>query len=400
MYSKVLLVFALLLVSTFSGCLDSDEETKFSWPEKAESDCDIVTSEGIICKIYLENFKTPIISLINNKTNELWIADLNGEISSWDGQELSLAGNLTSYVSQCHNEQGLLGMAFSDNFENDGKLLLSYVSSQDCDGQFASPLVLADISVDKGVLNMSTLRILVEIEQPYRNHNGGHLLSINNNQYLWGIGDGGGSNDPNNNGQNISSALSSIYLFEYDGNTISPILENNDGVKSYILHSGLRNPWKFSLDDSQGLWIADVGQNCFEEINYIENWASPSNFGWSLREGSHSFSKKSDCSVPKSNPPEGIIDPVIEYAHSGGNCSVTGGFWLDESFSLGPGYLYGDFCTGSVWLAEKVNNTWNEKYLFDTDIQIVGFGKGLDNELLIFHWSGIIFEIKIGEENE
>ena len=190
MYSKVLLVFALLLVSTFSGCLDSDEETKFSWPEKAESDCDIVTSEGIICKIYLENFKTPIISLINNKTNELWIADLNGEISSWDGQELSLAGNLTSYVSQCHNEQGLLGMAFSDNFENDGKLLLSYVSSQDCDGQFASPLVLADISVDKGVLNMSTLRILVEIEQPYRNHNGGHLLSFNNNQYLWGIGDG------------------------------------------------------------------------------------------------------------------------------------------------------------------------------------------------------------------
>ena len=394
---KVSHVIALLLISSFPACLDSEEEKKFTWPEKQDSVCEITNLESVTCMILLEDFKTPITSSINEESNQLWIADLSGEIRSWDGNNDNLVGNLTEYVSKCHHEQGLLGMVFSHNFTNDGKLLLSYVAEQNCDGQFAAPLVLADVSVENGILNLSTLRILTEIEQPFRNHNAGHLLSVGDGQYLWGIGDGGGSNDPNGNGQNASSALSSIYLFEYDGSQISPVLKDPNGLDSFILHTGLRNPWKFDLDNNKGLWIADVGQYCFEEVNYIEVWNESSNFGWSLREGKHSFSPDSDCPVGTTNPPDGITDPVIEYGHSNGQCSITGGFWMDSSFPMGEGYLYGDFCTGSVWLAEKNNNTLVERLLFDTDLQIVGFGKGLDDELLIFHWSGSIFEIIIDE---
>ena len=386
------------LVSSFSACLDIDDEEKFVWPDKQESDCELISSHNVTCELVLTGFKTPITSVINDKTNQLWVADLNGEIRYWDGINDYLAGNLSDYVSACHPEQGLLGMVFSHNFTNDNKLLVSYVAEQSCAGQFAAPLVLADITVENGHLNMSTFRTLIEIEQPFRNHNAGHLLSVGNGQYLWGIGDGGGSDDPEDNGQNLSTPLSSIYFFEYNGNAISPILKDSDGSETYILHSGLRNPWKFSLDDNEGLWIADVGQNCFEEVNYIENWNISSNFGWSLREGRHTFSDSSDCSVSVSSPPEGIIDPVIEYSHSDGYCSISGGFWLNEFSSFGEGYVYGDFCTGTVWLAERNNTTWEEKLLFDSDLQIVGFGKGLDNELFIFHWSGSIFEIKMGEE--
>ena len=231
---KVSHVIALLLISSFSACLDSEEENKFTWPEKQDSVCEITNLESATCRILLEDFKTPITSSINEESNQLWIADLSGEIRSWDGNNDNLVGNLTEYVSKCHHEQGLLGMVFSHNFTNDGKLLLSYVAEQNCDGQFAAPLVLADVSVENGILNLSTLRTLIEIEQPFRNHNAGHLLSVGNGQYLWGIGDGGGSNDPNGNGQNASSALSSIYLFEYDGSQISPVLKDSNGLDSFI----------------------------------------------------------------------------------------------------------------------------------------------------------------------
>ena len=346
----------------------------------------------------MEDFKTPIVSLVNKIENALWIADLNGEIRSWDGTNEYLLGNLSSKVSACHPEQGLLGMALSDNYENDKKLLLSYVEYQNCGGQSASPLVLADVSVENGSLNISTLRVLHEIVQPYRNHNAGHLLSAGNGYYLWGVGDGGGSNDPDNNGQNESSPLSSIHYFKYDGTSISPVMFNSDGSSTYILHKGLRNPWKFDIDENGGLWIADVGQNCFEEVNYIQSWNTSSNFGWSLREGSHSFSPNSDCSLSSSATPKGITDPVIEYDHVEGNCSITGGFWMNDSFPVGEGYLYGDFCTGSVWIVQNKNN-WTANFLFDTDLQIVGFGKGLNGELLIFHWSGSVFEIVFEEVN-
>ena len=116
MNPRVSYLIAMLLVSSLSACLDSEEEKKFTWPEKQDSICGITHLESLTCRLLLENFKTPITSSINKVNNQLWIADLNGEIRSWDGNNDYLVANLSNYVSACHHEQGLLGMVFSSNF--------------------------------------------------------------------------------------------------------------------------------------------------------------------------------------------------------------------------------------------------------------------------------------------
>ena len=115
---KVSHVIALLLISSFSACLGSEDENKFTWPEKQYSECEVTNFESVTCRLLLEDFKTPITSSINEENSQLWIADLNGEIRSWNGNTDNLVGNLTEYVSACHHEQGLLGMVFSHNFIN------------------------------------------------------------------------------------------------------------------------------------------------------------------------------------------------------------------------------------------------------------------------------------------
>ena len=379
-------IFALLLTSSFSGCLTDNDEKKFSWPEKVDSGCLINLESSLSCNLYIDGFETVIVSIRNLQTDELWIADLNGEISSWDGNKKTLVGNLSNHVSRCHNEQGLLGMVISESNE---KVLLSYSQKEDCNGQDAAPLILADIDIVNGKVDTTSIRILKEIEQPFRNHNSGNLVAVGNNQYLWGIGDGGSANDPYKHGQNDTSELGTILLFEYNGNEIMPV--NDD----YILHYGLRNPWKFDIDSEGGLWIADVGQNCFEEVNYIEKWNNSSNFGWASREGLHNFDKDMDCTSQTSEPPEGVTDPVLEYGHTNGNCSVTGGVVVNQNDSLfKDGYIYGDFCSGIIWLAVHNNGSFSNEFIVDTDLQIAGFGRGLDNELLIYHWGGSIFSLE------
>ena len=179
----------------------------------------------------------------------------------------------------------------------------------------------------------------VQLAELSNRTDGGGLLGIlnaGNGYYLWGVGDGGGSNDPDNNGQNESSPLSSIHYFKYDGTSISPVMFNSDGSSTYILHKGLRNPWKFDVDNENRLWIADVGQYCYEEVN-VGNLFDQSNFGWSTREGMHNYDPSDDCTSPPSPLDDNnLTDPVTEYPHYGGNCSIIGGFWVDkgpESFA-------------------------------------------------------------------
>ena len=147
------------------------------------------------------------------------------------------------------------------------------------------------------------------------------------------------------------------------------------------------------MDPNGNLWIADVGQYCYEEINVVPLMDS-SNFGWVLREGFHEFDESRGCIEEISPKPHFVSNPVIEYGHQGGNCSVTGGFWMDWGpEKLRDGYLYGDFCSGSIWLAKDVNGDWVADNVANAGTQIVGFGKGLNDELLIFSWGGTIYHI-------
>ena len=393
---RVLIAASILVLSTASsGCMSESEEG-FEWPEPVSWDCNLDATYSLDCGLFLEAFDIPHQSVINPVSNELWIVYLSGYIKSWDGNDLQLVADLSEFVNRCHMEQGLLGVAFEDDFEVTGTVLMSYVAEGPCEGPNQSNLTLATISIDsEGLLDPSSISILKEIEQPYRNHNGGYLLPLGDNQYLWGVGDGGGSDDPHQNGQNNSTPLGSILLFAYEKGDISSVLINQTGDQ-YVLHSGLRNPWRFDIDSYDRLWIADVGQNCYEEINLAPLMES-SNFGWSEREGEHRFypngftNEDGTCNPDEGETPlpDGMTDPVGFYPHENGNCSITGGFWMDWGpETLRDGYLYGDFCSGSMWVMREESGTWSEEYIGSSGGMIVGFGETPDGGLLVFHWTG------------
>ena len=395
MKQKSIFIIILLISCFFSGCFGEQEEeepNRFTWAEKEEINCDTSNQSNYQWELYLEGFTTPIKSLKHPLVDELWIADLNGEITSWNGDETRLVGNLSSFISLCHNEQGLLGLTFVDDFVNNSKILLSYIEAVPCPGE-PGALILSEATITDGLIDNSSIKELRRIEQPYRNHNGGNIISIGNDQYLWSVGDGGGSNDPNDNGQNKTSALGTIQYLEYSNNSIKPVLDITGNDSDYILHHGLRNPWKFDVDPMNRIWIADVGQYCFEEINMVE-LLDRSNFGWSSREGMHDFDKDSDCTEAPTSPPENLTDPLIEYNHENGECSVTGGLWMDWGpYSMQNGFLYGDFCSGKIWLATQNGDNWSAVEKVTVGTMIVGFGKGLNDELLIFSWAGTIYQL-------
>jgi len=386
----------VLLLPALSGCVAEEREVKtpgFEWQEKMEIPCNSNLKDGLVCEEYLTGFVTPVVGLHHPQESEIWIADLSGVISAWDGESLRIVVNMTDLVSLCHLEQGLLSFVFAEDFNTSQKVLLSYVEDGICEGPNQSKLVLADAVVENGEINVSTIRPLREVPQPYRNHNGGHLLGIGNNQYLWGLGDGGGSNDPNQTSQNLSSPLGAIHLVEYKNGDVSPVLDD-PSRNPYILHHGLRNPWRFDVDPSGGLWIADVGQKCFEEINYVP-LHEPHNLGWSMREGFHEFNESAACGSSPVNSDSNYTDPIEVYPHEGGNCSISGGEWMDWGPDpLRDGYLYGDFCTGTVWLITGTLGNWSSEIIAQTGTMIVGFGHGLDDELLIFSWAGTIYVLK------
>ena len=265
--SKFALFSVLLLCSSLTGCLGSNDS--FEWPSPAEQDCTIVVEFNLECEIYIPGQETPHYSLSNPENGDLWIIYLSGFIKSWDGTSLSEVVDLSSLVSRCHMEQGLLGFAFDDDFINSNLIIISYIENGPCEGDNESDLILASLQVvDNDLIDKSTITTLRIIDQPYRNHNGGHLLSIGNNQYLLGLGDGGSGSDPHSHGQNKNNSLGSINLFSFENNEIKPVLEDSD-KDPYVLHYGLRNPWRFSLGVDNMLWISDVGQNCWEEVNLV-----------------------------------------------------------------------------------------------------------------------------------
>lgn len=392
-----LFLTALFVLAPLSGCLEVEEEEPagFEWGSRSQPECSPVEI-NITCKEYLSGFTTPTNSLHHPTEDEIWISDLDGRIFAWDGEEKRLVANISSLISNCHTEAGLLGFAFASDFENASQILFTYIGTANCETKEVTNLFLAVGDITDGVVTPDSIQVLREIEQPYRNHNGGHLLALGNHTYLWGVGDGGGSNDPQGHGQNSTSPLGTIQHFHYAGGSIAPVDNTTGTDQDYTLHEGLRNPWKFDVDDQGRLWIADVGQNCFEEISMVPA-LQPTNFGWSEREGNREFTDPNDCSKPPSTPPEGMTDPVVVYEHQDGRCSISGGLYMD----WGPepwqdGYMYGDFCTGEIWLtADNGQGQWEGELLLDTDTLLVGFGRGLEDELLLFTWGGTIFEIDV-----
>lgn len=254
--------------------------------------------------------------------------------------------DIAERVGSAGPEQGLLGLAFHPNFKGNG---FFYVNYTDTGGNTKISRFVAPTG--PGSVDPATERVILGLTQPAANHNGGQL-AFGPDGYLYiGTGDGGGGGDPLGNGQNGQTLLGA--LLRLDADTALPYavpadnpFVGNGAVRDEIWALGLRNPWRFSFDRVTGdLFVADVGQNAFEEVNFQPaSSLGGENYGWAIMEGLHCFPSGTTCQT------EGLTLPVHEYDHSQG-CSVTGGYvYRGSEFPFMAGvYLFGDFCSGRIW---------------------------------------------------
>ena len=292
--------------------------------------------------------------------------------------------------ASCCGERGLLGLAFHPDYSDNG---FFYVNYTDLNGD----TVIARFSVSDDpyrALPESEERLL-QIPQPYGNHNGG-VVEFGPDGYLYiGTGDGGSAGDPHGYGQALNTLLGKVLRLDVDGGDPYEIPPDNPFVVDghalpEIWVYGLRNPWRFSFDRLTGdLYIADVGQNAWEEINYLPA-GSPggANFGWNYFEGNHPY---------RGEPPSGLglVFPVVEYDHDQG-CSVTGGVvYRGQSLPAWQGiYLFGDFCSGYIWgLIQTIDGDWQKELLFETGALITSFGEDENGEVYLVDYGGVIYRL-------
>jgi glucose/arabinose dehydrogenase len=290
--------------------------------------------------------------------------------------------DIHSLVSCC-NERGLLSVAFHPHYLQNGFFYVDYTNLN-------GDTVIARYAVspsDPNRASPSSALILMTIAQPYANHNGGQL-QFGPDGYLYiGMGDGGSGGDPQNRAQNLNSLLGKI--LRIDVNSASPYavpatnpFTSNPAARGEIWAYGMRNPWRFSFDRRTGdLWIADVGQDKYEEVDWQPAASSGGeNYGWRFMEGLHCFNPGSNC------PTAGLTMPVIEYTHDNSNCSITGGYrYRGERYPRMIGmYIYGDYCTGIIWGATpQRDGSVTTQLLLDTTMQISSFGEDVNGELYV-----------------
>lgn len=297
------------------------------------------------------------------------------------------------------DERGLLGLAFHPDYAQNGQFYIYYNRDPE------NTIAIAEFkrSSNPDVAEQAGTEILVispEQDHPhYGNHNGG-MLSFGPDGYLYaGVGDGGSANDPNNNGQNLDVRLGKILRIDVANPGTAPS-GNVPGGDPYIWDFGLRNPWRFSFDQCNGdLYIGDVGQGELEEIDVEPKGEGNKNYGWSVKEGTSCFK---DNQAPGCDDPS-LVDPVTEYDHASGGCSVNGGYVYRGSAipELRGTYIYGDYCTNRISSLIWKNGTLMSEGDLTDDLQSTGmlqamssFGEDAAGEVYVVDLAGSIYRIE------
>ncbi len=327
-------------------------------------------------------------------TTNLYVVEQQGRIfrfqNSNDVQEKHLFLDITDRVNDSGNEEGLLGLAFHPAFKTNGFFYVNYTAEK------PRRTVIARYQLERGMASArkTSEKIILEIPQPYSNHNGGQL-SFGWDGFLYiALGDGGSAGDPLNNGQNPGTLLGSILRIDIDHPSgilnysipgDNPFKGNSAGYREEIYAYGLRNPWRFSFDPvTQKIWTGDVGQNEYEEIDVI---VKGGNYGWNFREGFHPFRSVSGSDTLV------LVEPVWEYPHKVGQ-SITGGIVYRGSVNktLQGYYIYADYVSGVIWrLRISDRGTVENDVLMDTDLNISSFGIDSNYELYFCAFDGKIY---------
>ncbi|MFO0691188.1 MAG: PQQ-dependent sugar dehydrogenase [Myxococcota bacterium] len=309
-------------------------------------------------------------------------------------------GNTTTWIDlssqvDASGEGGLLGMAFHPSWPATREVFVSYTTS-------GSPLVsrVSRLILDDAVTPTTrTEQILLTVNQPFDNHNGGDIAFGNDGYLYFGLGDGGSGGDPNNYAQNPTRLLGKMLRIgvvgvgfpnpKYTIPPDNPYAANprcgpgaNAQACPEIFASGLRNPWRWSIDAATGdLWVGDVGQGLHEEVDLV---TLGGNYGWNCREGFSSYPGTGDCSGA-------FIDPLVDYPHENGDASITGGFVYRGSAipSLQGRYVFGDFSSGRIWaLQPNGSGGYVADEIYASNDAISTFGLGADGELYFSSYFG------------
>lgn len=317
-------------------------------------------------------------------SGRLFIIEQRGQILIYDGE--SLLDNpfldIQGRVGSNGSEQGLLGLAFHPEYEENGFFFVNYT---DNNGNTVVSRFKVSADPDRGDGD-SEIKVL-GFDQPFKNHNGGQI-SFGPRGYLWiASGDGGGGGDPQDNAQNLDNLLGK--LLRVDVNQLPNIIPGENPFGNEIWAYGLRNPWRFTFDPISGaIYIADVGQQEWEEINYLAADAKAgANFGWDYLEGSHPY----EGSLPAGLE---VIDPIWEYDHSLG-CSISGGAVYRGTLSEWQGiYLYSDFCSGIIWgLLQNPDGNWQNRELFRVGGKVAAIDQDEAGEVYLVDLEGSILKL-------
>ncbi|MDP6641624.1 MAG: PQQ-dependent sugar dehydrogenase [Nitrososphaerales archaeon] len=314
-----------------------------------------------------------------------------------DVESLIVFLDIRDRVDDSENEEGLLGLAFDPHYESNGYFYVHYTASSPARSIISRFSVTVD---DQQKADIESELVILQINQPYDNHNGGHI-AFGPDGYLYiGLGDGGNGGDPYGNGQNNRTLLGTILRIDVSDSSEQKkygIPPDNPFAglkyeKNEIWAYGLRNPWRFSFDEETGLlWVGDVGQNKFEEIDIVEKGG---NYGWNVLEGFHCHpDSTSSCDS------EEFEAPIVEYDRDEG-CSVTGGYVYRGSIFnfLYGSYIYGDFCSGLIWaLNYDGTKIVDVTILVDSDLIISSFGEDEEGELYILSFDNKIYRLKLNE---
>lgn len=307
-----------------------------------------------------------------------------------NGNGLGTFLDISSLIST-GSERGLLGLAFAPDYAVSGHFYVNYTNS-------SGNTAIARYAVDPGDPNVAlpSGTVLLTISQPYPNHNGGHIAFGPDNYLYIGMGDGGSGGDPQNNAQNINSLLGKILRIDVSGGGAYSIPIDNPYASvagaDEIWAVGVRNPWKFSFDRETGdLWIADVGQNAWEEVNFEPAGAGGMNYGWRCYEGLASYNT-SNC-----NAQNFYEDPVVVFPHSSPDnyCSITGGFVYrgTESTAMQGLYFFTDYCNGQIRTLTTDGNYTESTVNTEIGFGNVAFGENAAGDLFLANLNGTIYKL-------
>jgi glucose/arabinose dehydrogenase len=339
------------------------------------------------------------VALTNAGDSRLFITQQIGMIRIYDALGLRATPFLDiRSIVLSGGERGLLSVAFHPLYRDNGFFFV-YYTNQNGDNNVARYKVSPS---DPDLADPASGTILLTIPHPtFANHNGGQL-QFGPDGYLYiGAGDGGSAGDPNNHAQDLSQLLGKILRIDVDHGAPYAIPPSNPfvqriGARGEIWAYGLRNPWRFSFDRANGdLWIGDVGQDLYEEVDLQPaSSIGGENYGWRKMEGFHCYNPSTNCGDAS------FTMPILEYPHTQGNCSISGGYRYrgTQIPSLRGAYLYGDYCTGTIWTATPSGAAWASTVLFTTTIAISSFGQDLSGELYVLDVTkGIVYRIRARE---